>query len=184
MRLSKLNLLFGLVTLCLPLVLADCPKRTMLVPRNKEFLDLCGSEPNDTGSPKNDKHPCFRLEANNLHNVELQDFRPDHKELDESAMIVKDGDLTHFTPRDSSKAFLIIWNGSGSRFVYSPSDRPGCGEFSLYTGSEPRWRFVVKGEHGDMMDTDAYMPSPSVLICSKWFTIRLAQDAAYVPDDE
>ncbi|SPO32077.1 related to MSH1 - DNA mismatch repair protein, mitochondrial [Ustilago trichophora] len=94
----SLNLALTLAIVFLPLVsLADCPARTVLEPRKKEFVSRCGEGPDTSpvvaSDPKN--HPCIKLKTGNLHNVRVESKDPKTKlwKEDGSNVIVKDGDL-------------------------------------------------------------------------------------------
>ncbi|SPO25250.1 related to MSH1 - DNA mismatch repair protein, mitochondrial [Ustilago trichophora] len=96
--LQSFQLALGLIIVLLPfVVLSDCPARTVLQPRNKEFFSLCGKEPETSDQVKSDPNnrPCFRLETVGLHNVrvEIKDSKTKIWQEDGSNLIIKDGDL-------------------------------------------------------------------------------------------
>ncbi|SPO32078.1 uncharacterized protein UTRI_02635 [Ustilago trichophora] len=121
MHWHTLKLAFSLVaTLYLPLnVLADCPARTVVQPRNKEFLSICAASPDAPDVGKTDQyHPCFRLNNGNLHDVQVY-----HKTLkdDGTHLIVKDGDLIDFTLTQGTTEASIYWPETGWLFIIQPS---------------------------------------------------------------
>ncbi|SPO26405.1 uncharacterized protein UTRI_03994 [Ustilago trichophora] len=174
MHWASLKLAFKLVTL-LPLVLADCPKRRVLVPRSSKFHELCGEEPGH--SMNSDRgHPCFKLESGNLHNVYVE-FRSgiEGQIQDGSEVIVKDGDLTHFTFVDTTQQNFIRWNEARVEFTYQHLGTPdGC--YNVWVknlgGGQ---RLKVKDEDGKeiLMEHTAFDDQKPAKICSKWTRLSL-----------
>ncbi|SPO26406.1 uncharacterized protein UTRI_03995 [Ustilago trichophora] len=174
MRCKGLKLGVSLALLYSPLVLADCPKRTVLVPRNKKFHELCGADPDH---PENSviTQPCFKLENGNLHDITLGSAEQNmDSEPPESFLIVKDGDLTDFTPLNSDLWMSINWVGTGVQLGYS-GIVGGCHLVWLLYQPTHNMKLIIKDQDGKeiAMDHTTKGDQKPGRVCSRWIRLSL-----------
>ncbi|SPO26700.1 uncharacterized protein UTRI_10155 [Ustilago trichophora] len=179
------------IPLILPMVLTngqeECSIRTVPYPRNRDFLDLCGREPNAPVAAKNAKHPCFKLETSDLHDTRLTPYPGEYDDFPDTNVIIKDGDLTHFTFLDATKITRIFWNEAGIQLSYFPHPRsenkPGCYEVELSVWQILGWRMYVQEEKGDRIVADSEVSSEGTgIVCTKWARVTLEKIPNYNPD--